>query len=234
VWDLSSATPAVTLLEGHRGPVTNVAFGPDGRRVVTGSEDNTARVWDLSGASPVATPLEGHRGPITNVAFSPDGRRVVTGSEDNTARVWELSGATPAATPLEGHRGPVTNVAFSPDGKRVVTGSGDNTARLWDLSDDNTVLVSDLSGATPAATPLEGHRGPVTSVVFSPDGWRVVTGSSDNTARVWETPPIEELIPKARAALTRCLTIAQRDALGLAVIPEAGQDRERVNPPPCP
>ena len=158
----------------------------------------------------------------------------MTGSGDTTARVWDLSDAVPVATVLEGHRGLVTSVAFSQNGRRVVTGSDDNTARLWDLSDDNTVLVSDLSGATPAATPLEGHRGPVTSVVFSPDGWRVVTGSSDNTARVWETPPIEELIPKARAALTRCLTIAERDALGLAVIPEAGQDRERVNPPPCP
>ena len=83
--------------------------------MLTGSEDNTARVWDLSAATPASTPLEGHRGPVTSVAFNPDGRRVVTGSEDNTARVWDLSGATPAATPLEGHRGAVISVAFSPD-----------------------------------------------------------------------------------------------------------------------
>jgi uncharacterized protein with WD repeat len=234
VWDLSGATPAATLLEGHRGPVTSVAFSPDERRVVTGSLDNTAQVWDLSGATPAATPLEGHRGWVKSVAFSPDGRQVVTGSYDNTARVWDLSDAIPVATVLEGHRGWVTSVAFSPNGRRVVTGSDDNMARLWDLSDDNTARVGDLSGATPAATPLEGHRGPVTSVAFSPDGRRVVTGSGDNTARVWETPPVEILIPLARAALTRCLTIAQRDALGLPVNPGAGQDRERVDPPSCP
>ena len=113
-------------------------------------------------------------------------------------------------------------MAFSPDGKRVVTGSYDTTARVWDLS-----------GATPAATALEGHRSRVTSVAFSPDGKRVVTGSDDNTARVWDTPPVEELIPLARAALIRCLTIAQRDALGLPVLPGAGQDREHIDLPPC-
>jgi WD40 repeat protein len=81
---------------------------------------------------------------------------------------------------------------------------------------------------------LEGHTGGVTSVAFSPDGRRVVTGSYDNTARVWDTPPVEVLIPLARAALTRCLTIAQRDSLGLPVLPGAGQDREHIGPPPCP
>jgi WD40 repeat protein len=222
VWDLSGPTPAATVLEGHRSGVLSVAFSPDGKRVVTGSADNTARVWDLSGTTLVAIVLEGHRGGVTSVAFSPDGKRVVTGSWDKTARVWDLSGATPAATVLEGHRSGVWSVAFSPDGKRVVTGSADNTARVWDLS-----------GTTPVATVLEGHLRAVWSVAFSPDGKRVVTGSWDNTARVWDTPRIEELIPLARAALTRCLTTAQRDALGLPILPGAGKDRERVDPPPC-
>ena len=62
----------------------------------------------------------------------------------------------------------------------------------------------------------------------------MVTGSKDGTARVWDTPPLEELIPLARGALTRCLTIAQRDELGLLVPPGAGQDRERIDKPPCP
>ena len=99
-------------LIGHTGEVNSVAFSPDGKRVVTGSADNTARVWDLSGATPAATVLEGHRDRVSSVAFSPDGKRVVTGSLDKTARVWDLSRATPAATVLEGHREWVTSVAF--------------------------------------------------------------------------------------------------------------------------
>lgn len=74
---------------GHRGPVLSAAFSPAGGRVVTASDDGTARVWDLSGPRPTATVLEGHTGPVVSAAFSPDGRRVVTASADHTARVWE-------------------------------------------------------------------------------------------------------------------------------------------------
>jgi WD40 repeat protein len=222
VWDVSDLNRAPTPFKGHGGGVNTVAFSLDGKRVAIGSQDSTALVWDLSGGTP-ATPLEGHQQGVWSVAFSPNGKRVVTGSSDHTARVWDLSGPTPVSTPLEGHLGEIRSVAFSPDGKRVVTGSEDGTARVWDLS-----------GPTPAATVLEGHLGPVRSVAFSPDGKRVVTGSKDGTARVWDTPPLEELIPLARGALTRCLTIAQRDELGLPVPPGAGQDRERIDKPPCP
>jgi WD40 repeat protein len=222
VWDLPRPTPAATLFAVYPGGVNNVAFSPDGKRVAIGSGARTALVWDWSGPTP-ATELKGHSQGIWSVAFSPDGERVVTGSSDHTARVWDLSRATPAATPLEGHLDEIRSVAFSPDGKLVATGSEDGTARVWDLS-----------GPTPAATVLEGHQGPVRSVAFSPDAKRVVTASKDGTARVWETPPLEELSRLARAALTRCLTIAQRDELGLPVLPGAGQDRERVDPPPCP
>jgi WD40 repeat protein len=104
-----------------------------------------------------------------------------------------------------------------------VTGSEDNTARVWDLS-----------GSTPAVSVLEGYREAVVSVAFSPDGRRLVTGSLDNTAWVWNVPPVEILIAQARSALTRCLTIAQRDGLGLPVIPSAGKDREHIDAPPCP
>jgi len=53
-----------------------------------------------------------------------------------------------------------------------------------------------------------------------------MTESDDDTARVWDTPPVEELIPLAQKALSRCLTIAERDALSLPV-------REYLDPPRC-
>ncbi|TMQ13114.1 MAG: hypothetical protein E6J91_19550 [Deltaproteobacteria bacterium] len=65
------------------------AFSPDGTRVVTVSEDKTARVWDARTGKPITEPLE-HRGIARVAVFSPDGTRVVTVSEDKTARIWTL------------------------------------------------------------------------------------------------------------------------------------------------
>jgi hypothetical protein len=117
------------------GPITTVAISADSRWLVTGSEDNTARLWDLRAKDPAANPvvLRGHEGSVVGVAISADSRWVVTGSEDHTARLWDLRAKDPAANPvvLRGHDGGVTAVAISVDSRWVVTGSGDKTARLW-------------------------------------------------------------------------------------------------------
>jgi WD40 repeat protein len=64
-------------------------FSPDGTRVVTASEDNTARVWNAASGQLLAK-LEGHAAAVYSALFSPDGARVVTASDDNTARVWRI------------------------------------------------------------------------------------------------------------------------------------------------
>jgi WD40 repeat protein len=66
----------------------SAAFSPDGTRVVTASNDKTARVWDAATGKSLAIALE-HQREVVSAAFSPDGTRVVTASFDNTARVWE-------------------------------------------------------------------------------------------------------------------------------------------------
>ena len=62
-------------------------FSPDGRRILTGGHDNTARLWDAATGRELLT-LRGHTEPVRSVAFSPDGQHLLTGSTDKTARVW--------------------------------------------------------------------------------------------------------------------------------------------------
>jgi WD40 repeat protein len=113
----------------HQAEVQAVAFSPDGKTMLTGSRDNTARLWETATGKPFGLPLQ-HQGIVVAVAFGPDGKTVLTGSGDRTARLWETATGKPLGSPLQHHDG-VRAVAFSPDGKTVLTGSHDKTARLW-------------------------------------------------------------------------------------------------------
>src|SRR5262249_6685045 len=115
-------------------PSLNVAFSPDGRRLVTGGPEQTVQIWDLrNGREPMA--LRGHRGDVHTVAFSPDdeGRWVASGGEDSTVKLWN-SRTGKLAHSFRGHTGLISSLAFSPDGRRLYSGSRDKTVKVWDLT----------------------------------------------------------------------------------------------------
>ena len=80
----------VRQFAGHTNTVLAVAFSPDGKQVLTGSRDNTARLWDAATGHELRVFL-GHTGAIRSVAFSPDGKQVLTSSADGTVRVWDVA-----------------------------------------------------------------------------------------------------------------------------------------------
>jgi hypothetical protein len=110
VWQAASGHELYTL-KGHARGIRSVAFSPDGRRIVTGSDDNTAKVWEAGGGQELLT-LKGHTAPITCVSCSPDGQRIATGSGDRTATVWLAAAAEQVAAWQAEERTGAQNVAL--------------------------------------------------------------------------------------------------------------------------
>jgi len=170
----------------HQDSVLSAQFSPDGKRVVTASDDGTARLWEAHTGQPLGEPLQ-HRDKVSVAQFSPDGERVVTASADKTARVWNGHTGQALTEPLE-HDSTVHSAQFSPNGKWVVTASYGGTARAWDARTGQ-----------PVGEPMR-HAGAVRSVEFSPDGRFILTASADGTARLWDLPvappPVPEWLPQ--------------------------------------
>jgi WD40 repeat protein len=161
-------------LEGHKGNVNSANFSPDGKLIVTASDDNTAKIWDLSGNE--LQKLEGHTKKINSANFSPKGQLIVTASDDNTARIWDLSAKK--LVKLE-HNNVVKSANWDQNGQYVVTVSDDNTK-----SNKHTAWIWNKSGKLKAK--LKGHRKIISSAYFDYQGERIVTASDDNTVRIWD------------------------------------------------
>ncbi len=153
----------IRLLAGHSDVVMSAAFSHLGRRLLTGSGDQTAIIWDASGGHR-ETSLSGHSGGITSVAWSPDDRLVVTGSIDRTARVWSADGQYRFA--ISGHGDTVTAVAFTPSGRSVLTASADGSIRIHDANTGALLKVLAEVGA------------PIGSLALTPDGLHVLVTTS--------------------------------------------------------
>ena len=160
----------------HTGWVLSVAFSPDGKRIVSGSGDQTVKVWNAqTGQEPLT--LKGHTGWVLSVCFSPDGKRIVSGSGDQTMKVWiaqtgqqtlSFKGHTLRAIPLpaleqlpvflapflKGYARWVTSVAFSSDGKCIVSGSGDQRVKVWDAQTGPEALKLDQARLLRLASPI--------------------------------------------------------------------------------
>ena len=172
---------------GHMASIRSIAFTPDGRQLVSASDDKTIRVWDLASGKTVRTirgeSAPGDAGKVYAMALSPDGKWLAAGGWTHREckgrcgeiRLYEFASGKLVAL-LKGHANVAHGLAFSPDGSRLISGSYDKTAILWD-----TGIRAGARVAEPKLLHrLEGHKDSIYAVGFSADGGRAVTGSLDN------------------------------------------------------
>ena len=174
----------VALLTENTGPVSGVAFSPDGSTIVSGYASGDILVWDVKTGKRKQA-LTAEQEWVSSVAFSPDGKTIASGGAC-------VEGMCPGITLLDTETGErlrsfggaytTLSVCFSPDGKTLASSGDkwDSNIRLWDVQTGEHLKT--LKKRT-AFEDFEGRD--VNSVVFSPDGNMIASGSGNGTIRLW-------------------------------------------------
>ena len=175
-------------------------FGPDGRRVATGSIDGTVKVWDAASGQLLLT-YEGHQGliakipdflkvdvprpPVMCLAFSPDGRHIASGGFEpklgklrelrGVVKVWDAQTGAEVLT-FQEQLGVILSLDYSPDGRRIASSSinQDNTFVVWDAKTKAVIRV------------VAGHTSHVHRLRYSPDGRLLASGDTDGSIKLWD------------------------------------------------
>jgi WD40 repeat protein len=180
------AAPPLLVLDsgGHTSIVRKVLFTPDGKELISVSDDETIRFWDVASGEPIRVvrpPIgTGNQGRLYAAALSPDGRTLAVGGyglKDAVGSIYLISTVTGRIEHvLKGHTSVIQSLAFgiAPGGRLLLaSGSYDHTARIWDPATRECQRV------------LEGHTDSIHGVAFAPDASRLATASYDKTARIW-------------------------------------------------
>ncbi|CAE7231010.1 unnamed protein product [Rhizoctonia solani] len=162
-------------LKGHTEDIESLAFMPDGKHLISGSDDRTICIWGVNTGQLVSGPFQEHLDAVYSVAVSPDGRLFVSAGLDDAIRIWDTK--TWQSRSVIRNTGIVRSVKFSPDGSHIVSGSMDGNIRIWEAQGVIMGHVADHQS--------DGHSSWVTSVAFSPCGTYLVSGSKDMTVCIW-------------------------------------------------
>jgi BlaR1 peptidase M56/WD domain, G-beta repeat len=177
--DVGRGPLPVRRLLGHTAGIGEVAFSPDGRKVMSCSADGTIRLWEVDTGEHLQT-LLGHRGAVKSVVFSLDGRRALSSGTDATVRYWDIDTGRELRR-FVGHYGMVYSAVLANDDRQVLSCGQDNTLRSWDTATGRQVRV------------LEVNKRPIRSVAVSHDSPLALSGGDDGVGRVWDLATGEEL-----------------------------------------
>lgn len=162
VWSVPSGKLRPYKLR-HRDGILFTAFSPNGKLILTTSEDFTASLWNVETGKEAVPPLK-HKFQIQEANFSLDGRWLVTGGSDQTARVWDVESGE-AITPPFVHPDNVLHVQFLGKNRAILTTTSAGQKFVWDLTPDDRPIegirkIADFqAGRSTAQGELAGNLG---------------------------------------------------------------------------
>jgi WD40 repeat protein len=173
---VSNVTQTV-VLRGHTSEINALDFSADSLRIVSASEDGTARVWDVATGDELMkyTHHADSSVAVVSAAFSPDGAWLALGFADGAIQMIPTAGG--AAVVAQEVGTPIRALAFNPIGDVLASGSEDGNVTLWDM----TNAQGDAARRENVGTLDRGVRG----LTFSADGAFVFVVGADNTLRVF-------------------------------------------------
>jgi len=186
VWD--GVTGAKLLTLSFPQEVADAAWSPSGELIASGGSDTTVTVSDAATGDRILS-IGSHTDPVQDVSWSPDGERIASTGLDGTARVFDAVTGDLLVTLAGRDDTRINNAvhAWSPSGDRIAIASFfGSTATVWDVTAGEELLS------------LFEFEIPVTSVLWSADGARIVTHSEDGVGRVWDATTGEELVTFSR------------------------------------
>jgi WD40 repeat protein len=172
LWDINDGK-LISALEGHSEGIISLAFSPDGRQILTGSYDNSARLWEAETSKSLAYFEDSSdRESVNFVAFSPEAKKALI-STSYKANLWELANSSPYPVPSS-HIGYISTIALTREADLLVTGSWDKTLLIWSKNREKLGVYRQ-------------HGDSVSCAVISPDNITVASGSMDGAIHLWET-----------------------------------------------
>ncbi len=174
--------------------IESAAWSPDGTKIAIGGGSNTQgcgladksvyaiQILDTTSTKIIQT-LAGHTCTVVSIAWSHDGSKIVTGSEDGTTRVWDTAGDQSINIVQANSFGSKSSLSWNSSDSQYA--AIDSASRVVEIRDATNGQLLNTNSFT---------RENVSSVDWSPDGKKLLTGDWDGTITIWDADTGENIL----------------------------------------